>query len=198
MVRSTATRGTAVLFVCLILTAASPAALAVPDVDGDGYHAGIDCNDNDPTVWFIPGETDGLLFAPNKTGLSWSPPAIPGGTPAATRYDTLRARFAYDFACDDAVCTAADVLPTSSSDPSIPPVGGAYFYLSRASNSCGTGTIGMRSNGAQRAALTGDCEDLCNLSNSGFDRGLTGWILENCSSRARSSRTTRCTATPSS
>lgn len=174
------------LLLCLVFCASTGLTFAPPDGDGDGHPAGSDCNDSDSSVWSIPGETPNLFFNPNKTTIQWSPPTVPGGTAAATLYDTLRSRFAYDFACDTAVCTAADVLPTSSSDATIPSAGEALYYVSRASNACGTGTIGFRSNGAERAALTGDCEDLCHVSNSGFDQGLTGWILEgNCTYSSR-------------
>ena len=171
---------TASLLLWLISAATTPVGAAV-DNDHDGHVSSDDCNDNDPQVWHFASEATNLQFGANKTSLSWGLPVDIGGAAATIRYDTLRANYPYDFSCDLAVCTSTMTLPLASSDPTVPPVGSAYYSVSRARNNCGPGTIGNRSNGLRRPALTGTCTGLCTVSNGGFDRDLLGWILDgNC------------------
>ena len=167
-----------VLFVAM----ATPVWAAV-DNDNDGFISSDDCNDFDPQVWHFASETTNLTFGANKTSISWGLPADIGGAASTINYDTLRANYPYDFSCDLAVCTSTMTLPLASSDPTVPPSGQIFYYVSRARNHCGPGTIGNRSNGLRRPALAGTCTGLCTVSNGGFDRGLLGWILEgNCPS----------------
>jgi len=53
----------------------------------------------------------------------------------------------------DEVCF--DNLPGPSLvDPTAPPSGAAYWYLSRGENACGIGTYGTQSNGSPRVTAT--------------------------------------------
>ena len=141
------------------------------DVDGDGVGvasdtqssctqppgyvaASGDCNDSSNQVWGTPGETRSLVLAKSAgtVTINWSVPASPGGTAAATRYDTLRSPNAANFS-SAAICLETDGNDLASSDATKPAIGGLLAYLSRAGNSCagGEGTLGSASNGAARA-----------------------------------------------
>lgn len=125
----------------------SNSALGLADDDGDGrFGPEFDCNDASNTVWSIPGEARALIFT-TKTALTWSAPLTPGGT--APLYDTLRSSIASDFGAT-ATCLESDGTDNTTAEPSKPVAANAYFYLVRAKNSCGVGTLGARSNGVQR------------------------------------------------
>jgi hypothetical protein len=131
------------------------------DADGDGFGspgspacpggAQPDCDDGNGSVWAVPGEARDLLLAPDKETVSWSPPAAPGGTASSLRYDVLRSAVASDFG-GGAACVESDGGPdTAAVDPAVPPVGEAFFYLVRAENLCGAGSLGRDSAGTERA-----------------------------------------------
>ncbi len=134
------------------------------DRDGDGFGAlddpscpslVLDCDDESASAWGTPGETLNLRFTSGTT-LVWDPPAALGAPAAALRYDTLRSGSAGDFL--SASCLESDDGPnTTATDGTIPSVGQAFFYLTRAQSAClvGVGTLGTNSSGAPRAAV--DC-----------------------------------------
>ncbi len=122
-------------------------ALGLSDDDGDGrFGPEFDCNDASNSVWAIPGEARTLTFT-TKTALNWSAPLSPGGT--APLYDTLRSSSASDFGASS-TCLESNGTDSTTAEPSKPLAANAYFYLVRAKNSCGTGTLGTRSNGVVR------------------------------------------------
>lgn len=122
-------------------------ALGLSDDDGDGrFGPEFDCNDASNSVWSIPGEARTLTFT-TKTALNWSAPLSPGGT--APLYDTLRSSNAADFGASS-TCLESNGTDSTTAEPSKPLAANAYFYLVRAKNSCGTGTLGTRSNGVAR------------------------------------------------
>ena len=132
---------------------------ACVDRDGDGYGAVgdpscaslvPDCNDQSATAWGTPGETRSLRFI-SKTALTWDPPSDPGAPTSALLYDVLRSSSASDFLV--ALCLETDDGPnTSATDGSVPSSGQAFFYLTRAQDTCaqGVGTLGTSSTGVPR------------------------------------------------
>jgi hypothetical protein len=121
--------------------------LGLADDDGDGRSSpGSDCNDANASVWSVPSEVRSLVFS-SRTALGWTAPSEPGGS--GPLYDTLRSGTATDFggggACVEA--NGADLLTTDTADPA---VGAAFYYLTRAETSCGSGTLGARSGGTER------------------------------------------------
>jgi N-acetylneuraminic acid mutarotase len=128
-----------------------PADFTVTCVDQPvaGYAGlGNDCNDASGAVWTAPGETGALNAGPSKTALSWGAPTDPGGT--GLLYDVLRSPLATNFTA--ATCVSG-VDSTNRAVDDATPVnpGEAVFYLVRAKNACGAGTIGAGSDGSPRS-----------------------------------------------
>jgi hypothetical protein len=70
------------------------------------------------------------------------------------RYDTLRSAAPDDFEAGATCVESDDASDTSASDAGLPAIGGIFFYLIRAENSCpgalGTGPLGYTSSGVPR------------------------------------------------
>jgi hypothetical protein len=128
-----------------------------------------DCDDDIPAVWATPGEALGLAAThaalTGVTTLVWSPPSAAGGTAPSLRYDTLRTALPADFTAP-AECLESSGTDTTTTDVQSPAPGGAWFYLVRAVNACpgGTGTLGTRSDGGERAGRS--CPASCAFSGS--------------------------------
>jgi len=123
----------------------------VVDADSDGVPDGLDCAPLDAGVWAVPGEVRGLQLARGGSGtdLQWSAPAAPGAI--APAYDVVRASSPGGFLAGDATCVESqDASNTTATDPTLPAAG--FYYLVRATSSCGGGTLGLTSAGAERAA----------------------------------------------
>jgi hypothetical protein len=132
-----------------LYSTAIPPDAAGSDDDGDGFGGACDCSPDGPEEWAIPGETVAITFA-DRTRLDWQAPAGPGGTSA--RYDVLRSDAASDFAGAGASCVESDdVSDRTALDPDTPLPGAVYFYLVRAENGCGGGSLGTASDGTPRA-----------------------------------------------
>ncbi|HYV86157.1 MAG TPA: hypothetical protein VFB49_09615 [Patescibacteria group bacterium] len=151
-------------------TCQSPNVTFYPDADHDGH--GVpgtpgqgcfapygfattvdDCNDADPGAWSVPGETRNLRFM-NATTIQWSAPAEPGG--GVPVYDLLRSTVRSDFV-NHAVCIdLGEFQGPPATDSASPPVGTAFYYLSRARNFCPTGQspLGFASDGTPTAGIT--------------------------------------------
>jgi hypothetical protein len=134
------------------------------DADGDGIgnsaitavscapgyvNAGGDCNDSDAKTWAIPSEVQGDQFT-DATTLTWAAPAAPGSTVDA--YDVLQSTIPTNFGTA-AICVAVNSSDTRTSNLAFatPSPGQALFYLVRARDSCGQGTLGTNSSGVPRA-----------------------------------------------
>src|SRR5207249_2013777 len=142
-------------FAVLVAFGAAPPLLAAIDSDGDGFGSAVDCNDQNDQVWALPGEVLQLRIAADKLTLSWDPPAVLGGVASSVRYDTLRSTSPSNFASLPWVaCSDPEGLTTSSTETATPPVGTAFFYLVRAKNDCGDGSLGTSSDGTPRAGMT--------------------------------------------
>jgi hypothetical protein len=80
----------------------------------------------------------------NKTTLSWTEPL--GGN--FESFDVLRSTTASNFTT--ATCIDPDGVDTTAVDATTPAAGQTFFYLVRAGNDCGEGTLGFRSSGVER------------------------------------------------
>jgi hypothetical protein len=104
-----------------------------------------------------PGEVAGLMFAADKTSLSWTP--IPGAPPG-TVYDVARGlvnQMPVGAGAGES-CLAPGVASPPAMDANVPAVGQIFWYFVRGRHSCGTGTYGYAaSNGvpnSERVTLT--------------------------------------------
>jgi photosystem II stability/assembly factor-like uncharacterized protein len=124
--------------------------LGPADADGDGRDNLADCRPDDPAVLAAPGEISGLSFGSDHATLSWSSAAPASGS--ATQHQVLRGsvgELPVGGASD--TCLVAGTTASSLADTDLPSPGGAYWYLVRATNACGTGTYGAASGGSPRA-----------------------------------------------
>jgi hypothetical protein len=91
-----------------------------------------------------PAEIQGLRVDADATTLRWTPASYSGGTPPV--YDLLRSTDGSNFA-SGATCLAADAAGTTAQDTQDPAAFEVYFYLVRAENNCGEGSIGAGRSG---------------------------------------------------
>jgi hypothetical protein len=120
------------------------------DADGDGAANNNDCAPFDPGAFAAPGAVTAALFAVDGETFSWTSLAPQAGS--GTLYDVMRGD-AGEFPVGSGgseFCLAGDLQATSTTDTEVPSVGGAFYYLVRARNACGTGSYGFASGGAER------------------------------------------------
>jgi hypothetical protein len=121
--------------------------------DGNGCTVGDTCSFgscNPGSTITPPSETTGLQVSPDKSTLTWT------AAVSATSYDVVRGStgaFPVGPGGGDEACFGPYAGPTGS-DPGTPASGGGFWYLSRAKNSCGTGTYGSQSNATPRVTTT--------------------------------------------
>jgi hypothetical protein len=96
-------------------------------------------------VGAVPDEVAGLTFV-DKTNLNWAK-----FVNDAAFYDVVRANTPNGFA--SAACAETNGSNGSSFDPTNPALGAGFYYLVRAENACGQGTIGRASSGAERSGI---------------------------------------------
>ena len=122
------------------------------DDDGDGLSACEgDCAPADGSVFAVPDEIAGLMFAGDKETLSWTSAAPSAGS--GTVHDVVRG------AVDELpvgtgpseVCLAPGAGSTTA-DPDSPSVSETFWYLVRGRNACGVGGYGFESGGAERTS----------------------------------------------
>ena len=123
------------------------------DLDGDGVPSGTDCNDANSAVWRIPGEVIGGSIAADRMTISWIAPADLGGTPASVLYDTLRSEAVGSFTSGTVCVESNHGADTVATDGAAPALGSGFYYLIRAENACGAGSLGTRSDGTQRSGV---------------------------------------------
>lgn len=114
-----------------------------------------DCAPDDEDLWAIPGEPTGLNLdhaggLSGATILTWSEPEQPGGSVA--RYEVLRATAVGDLEGSGSCVTATE--ETWAEDVLNPFEGTVHFFLVRATNTCGAGSLGTDSAGVPRAGPT--------------------------------------------
>jgi hypothetical protein len=118
------------------------------DDDGDGVaDCEGDCDDDDLTVWGLPGEVRDLTLLEDRRTLTWSVPTDPGAT--SVLYDSLRGESPDGFASGTCV-EWGDGTDTEAVDEDPIAPGSVYYYLVVASNPCGRGTAGVDSDDHQR------------------------------------------------
>ena len=123
------------------------------DQDGDGHTScNGDCNDLDPGSWNFPVEVLGLSLDQSvSTNLSWSDVGPLIG-PAVT-YDMVSSSMGPGTGINfsSGACLQSGSGSPNYTDPRTgPSLGGGYWYLVRSRNSCGIGTFGASSGGAER------------------------------------------------
>jgi hypothetical protein len=105
------------------------------------------------TCLAAPGEATDLRFPGDATTLAWDRPADMGG-PVTPLYDVVRAGSPQGFA-GAALCVESDDGADSVAvDADLPSTGAVFYYLVRAENDCGAGTLGTGAAG-ERTAI--DC-----------------------------------------
>ena len=121
------------------------------DDDGDGIEeCSGDCNDADANLWAFAGEVGTMLFPTDTETLTWSAVTQTGGSGIVLVYDTLRSSAPGGFAT--ASCLESDDgHDTAALDTAIPAPKSVFFYLVRAQNSCGPGSLGTGTGGLPRS-----------------------------------------------
>lgn len=124
---------------------------AASDSDADGIIDACDCAPADGGAYDTPPEAGGVLFAADKTTLSWTSLAREAGT--GTMYDaivgdldTLRTTGVVSAAN----CSGSATTATSLVEATIPSPGGGLYYVIQARNGCGLGGFGQATNGSPR------------------------------------------------
>jgi ELWxxDGT repeat protein len=114
-----------------------------------------DCEDSNPQLWTVPGETGTVLFLGDKTTLSWEAPLDSGGSQVTVGYDVIRSAIRDYFMEGSACVYDGNQYVTTRTDDAVPAPGIAWYYLVKAWNNCGGGPVGTKSSGAERRAR--DC-----------------------------------------
>ena len=97
-------------------------------------------------VGSVPDEVPGLRFV-DKQNLTWS-----RFVNDAAAYDLIRASTPNGFGA--ATCVETNGSDGDSFEPATPAAGGAFYYLVRAENACGQGTLGRQFNGTERTGVS--------------------------------------------
>ncbi len=93
-----------------------------------------------------PNEVTGVQFS-SKTQLGWTnQPGLYGYT-----FDVIRSTTPSDFS--GATCIETNDANANVADASAPSVGQGFYFLVRAKDACGSGTLGFRSTGAERTGV---------------------------------------------
>ncbi len=128
------------------------------DADGDGVAVeggacgAVDCNDDRARAWTRVEEVADVRLGA-LGGITWTAVPTGGAVAGNTVYDTLRADGADGFGAGTCV-ESNDGKDTTASDASNPFPGSTFFYLVRAQNDCGEGTLGRASSGVERSGAS--------------------------------------------
>jgi len=121
-----------------------------PDTDADAVCDPGDCAPSNGALWHTPGEAGLVRFRRDRVTLVWQEPEDPGCLSGGILYDTLRADHPWDFPAG--FCVESDDSGDQQAVDPIPPAAGqAWYYLVRAENGCGEGSLGRRSDGTERS-----------------------------------------------
>jgi N-acetylneuraminic acid mutarotase len=127
---------------------------SLKDLDADGYVdagcGGDDCNDTNPMVWSPPIEIPNLgLTSASPAELYWEAEDFAGPETAYDLVSGMAGGGGSDFTT--ASCLVSSSTSTNYSDLRPDPApGSGFWYLARARNSCGIGTYGFTTLGAER------------------------------------------------
>jgi hypothetical protein len=120
------------------------------DADADGVADACDCAPADGGATKVPSEVGDLRVGRDKVTLTWYSAA--SGAGQATVHDVLRS-FLGELPVGTGpseTCVASGVAEARAEDPQTPGSGQGFGYLVRGRNSCGIGTYGFASDGAER------------------------------------------------
>ena len=122
------------------------------NTDGDLAGDLCDCAVSDATLFSAPPECDGLRVGieGNRDGLEWC--TLDRDAGSATVYDLFTGvlrQWPVGSGASEA-CLADGLSTTSFVDPNIPASDTGVWYLVRGRNTCGVGSYGFRSSGAER------------------------------------------------
>jgi Putative metal-binding motif/Thrombospondin type 3 repeat len=119
--------------------------LVPPDSDCDGVANTLDCAPSVSSVWTPPGPVGNTLrVATGSTSpLAWNK------IQQANAFNVYRGTISRPFAYNQ-TCLESASPDQAAEDPSVPPPGGAYFYLVSGVNSCSEGSLGQDSSGRER------------------------------------------------
>ena len=109
-----------------------------------------------PNCIAAPGEVGTLTIWTDRQTLDWMPPGELGGS-VAPMYDVVRANSPDDFMGNVTCILADDGSQTWAVDPETPGDNALFYYLVRAQNDCGVGTLGQDSDGVERSGY--NCEN---------------------------------------
>ncbi len=98
----------------------------------------------------VPDEAKDLDFT-DDDHLVWTAPALTGGMGVQV-FDVLRATSTTGFGTP--TCVETDDADTTAEDTAVPAPGDVDYYLVRAGNGCGDGTLGFQSSGAERSGAS--------------------------------------------
>ena len=114
-----------------------------PDDDNDGFPDGADCAPLTRGVHEPPGE-DSVRFD-SKTLIH-----VLSGR-AGNVHDIFRGSIPFSGPSGyDHVCLWPEIPGVTKQDPSIPPIGTAFYYLAQGKNTCGTSGLGTASDGSRQ------------------------------------------------
>jgi VCBS repeat protein len=108
------------------------------DTDHDGMRDELDCAASDGTAFRVPLEVTSVRFRSNST-LEWN--SATAGSGSGGRYDVIRGTLAPGSGSAE-TCLANDATTRTLTDGDVPAPGMGFYYLIRASNACGVGTLG--------------------------------------------------------
>jgi subtilisin-like proprotein convertase family protein len=124
-----------------------------PDADGDTVCDAADCAPADAGAFAIPAEVTGLgVSGGTNATISWRS-AAPGAG-AGTVHQVLRGVVSQlpVGTGGSETCLAAGLSGTSITDNVLPAAGSSFYYLVRGKNTCGRGTYGYATSGAERTS----------------------------------------------
>ena len=127
------------------------------DNDGDGVLCYQDCFPFNSAAWRQAGEARSVAVGKSGSAavLTWLAPADPGGVTGGgypySWYDAIAASTPSGFPGTTS-CVGTHLSSIGASDPVVPALGTARYYLVRAGNLCGGGKLGTRSDGTLRTA----------------------------------------------
>jgi hypothetical protein len=97
-------------------------------------------------VGAVPDEVPSLSFI-DKSNLTWT-----RFVNDASFYDLVRANTPNGFAA--AACSETNGSDGDSFDATVPAPGAGFYYLVRAENACGQGTLGRSASGVERTGVS--------------------------------------------
>jgi hypothetical protein len=110
-----------------------------PDTDHDGMRDELDCAPANGTAFLIPREVSSVRFRSNST-LEWNSAVTGSGVGAL--YDVLRGTLSQLPPGSGPGEACLDATTRTLTDGAVPAPGTGFYYLVRASNACGEGSLG--------------------------------------------------------